>query len=257
MELPLQPFGYEGTAFFATPSYDPNVCVDYCNSMLKAAVLLTSASVKMEHYVHAGDIFIDKARNSIVEAFLATDATDLIFVDADVGFDARAIPRILLSKKPVVGGLVPKRDKFKDQVYHMNALTGVIEDGLMQSLEIPTAFVRVKREVFEKMKKPWFKIGASEQDFGEDIYFCRKLLQMGEFCWIDADISFTHRGTKAWTGNFYEHAVKEGFLIKAEEAPAPLLLANSDEQDVVKPLGAPLESPGFRNALGNGAASHG
>jgi hypothetical protein len=217
IELPLAPFKYDGHVFFATPSYDPNVCVDYLNSMLRAAVLLTSAGVKMEHYVHAGDIFIDKARNSIVEAFLDSTATDLFFVDADVGFDARVIPRILLDSHLVVGGLVPKRDKYKEQVYHMNAITGIMEGGLMQSLEIPTAFVRIKREVFSMMKKPWYKIGASESDFGEDIYFCRKLRQLGEFCWIDSDISFSHRGTKAWTGNFYEHAIAEGFLVKADE----------------------------------------
>ena len=234
IQLPAARVPYSGMVFFATPSYDPNVCVDYCNSMLKAAVLLTAMGIKMEHYVHAGDIFIDKARNSIVDAFLATEATDLIFVDADVGFDAQVVPRLLLHPQLVVGGLVPKRDKFKDNVYHMNAITGVMEDGLMQSLEIPTAFVRIKRQCFERMSKPYYKIGVNDADFGEDIYFCRKLRQMGEFCWIDSDISFTHRGTKAWTGNFYEHAVEAGFLIKHE------------------PMGMPLGDP-----KGNGAASHG
>ena len=214
MQLPLAPFNYRGQVFFATPSYDPNVCVDYCNSMLKAAVLLTSAQVRMEHYVHAGDIFIDKARNSIVDAFLDSDATDLIFVDSDVGFDAKVIPRILMYQEGVVGGLVPKRDKYQENVYHMNALTGVIQNGLFQSLEIPTAFVRIKREIFSKLKKPYFKIGTNDADFGEDIYFCRKLNQIGEFCWIDSDITFTHRGSKVWTGNFYDHAIESGVLVK-------------------------------------------
>ena len=230
VELPLAPFDYKGTAFFATPSYDATVCVDYCNAMLKAAVLLTSAGVKIEHYVHAGDIFIDKARNSIVEAFLDSGATDLIFVDADVGFDARALPRILMYEELVVGGLVPKRDKFKDDEYHMNALTGVISpQGLFQSLEIPTAFVRIKREVFTKLKRPFFKIGSSESDFGEDIYFCRKLMQLGEFCWIDSDISFTHRGTKAWTGNFYDHCISKGILKKADSHMLPPPPSNGAE----------------------------
>jgi hypothetical protein len=221
LSLPWAPFNYEGQVFFATPSYEPKVCVDYCNAMLKAAVLLTSAKVKMEHYVHAGDIFIDKARNSIVEAFLASEATDLIFVDADVGFDARAIPRLLMHKKGVVGGLVPKRDKNKEDEYHMNALTGVIEEGLFQSLEIPTAFVRIKREIFTRLKKPYFKIGANEADWGEDIYFCRKLNQIGEFCWIDSDISFSHRGTKVWSGNFYEHCVEKKILVRPDEFIPP------------------------------------
>ena len=64
------------------------------------------------------------------------------------------------------------------------------------------------------------KIGASAADFGEDIYFCRRWAETGNFCWVDSDITFTHRGGKAWKGNFFDHCIKSGVLRmpKAEAA---------------------------------------
>lgn len=220
LELPSRPFGYTGQVFFATPSYDANVSVHYLNSMLKAAVLLTAGGVRMEHYIHAGDYDLGNARCSIVEAFLQTEATDLIFVDADVGFDAKVLPRLLMYDQLVVGGLVPKRNRTRSDEYHMGALTGVIQNGLFQSLELPTAFMRIKREVFARMRKPWFKLNSNPMEKGEDIYFCRRLHEIGEYCWIDSDIDFTHQGTRVWEGNFYEHCIEKGILTKAGAEPA-------------------------------------
>ena len=97
-------------------------------------------------------------------------------------------------------------------------MTGVIQDGLFQTLEIPTAFLRIKRSAFDKLSKPYFKIGSNPGDFGEDIYFCRRWVETGNYLWIDSDINFTHRGGKAWKGNFYEHCVKTGLLLKQEAA---------------------------------------
>jgi hypothetical protein len=54
---------------------------------------------------------------------------------------------------------------------------------------------------------------TSAEDHGEDIYFCRRWCETGEFLWIDSDVTFTHRGSKVWKGNFYEHAKSSGLLI--------------------------------------------
>jgi hypothetical protein len=67
---------------------------------------------------------------------------------------------------------------------------------------------------------PWFKTGTRKEDFGEDIYFCRRWCETGEFLWIDSDITFTHRGGKAWRGNFFEHAIQSGLLIQPEQKAA-------------------------------------
>ena len=198
--------------FFGTPSYDKALSVDYTRSMIEAAILLTKMGIEMHHHVKAGDCFLGKARNEIVNAFLDSGASDLVFVDADVGFDARALPRVLSYEQEIVGGLVPKRDTESETCYHQNALTGKIEDGLFQSLELPTAFMRIKRTAFEKIRMPYFRAESSETEYGEDIYFCRRWTEIGEYLWVDSDITFTHRGSRAWKGNFYEHFVSQGLL---------------------------------------------
>lgn len=192
--------------------------MEYTSSLLESAIRLTQAGIGIYHAIAPGNPFLDLARNELVERFLATDATDLLFVDADVGWDAKALTRVLSHKQEIVGGLVPKRDHTNDSMFHQNAITGVIENGLFECLELPTAFMRIKREVFEKLKKPYFKIGSHPKDFGEDIYFCRRWCETGGKLWIDSDINFTHRGGRAWKGNFYEHCIRSKLLIKAVEA---------------------------------------
>lgn len=198
--------------FFGTPSYSKALSVDYNQSMVQSAILLTKLGITMHHEVLAGNCFLGMARNHLVKSFLASTATDLIFVDADVGFDPKVIPRILSYSQEIVGGLVPKRDTGDESSFHQNAITGVAQDGLFQSLELPTAFMRIKRSAFDKLKMPYFKAESSEDEFGEDIYFCRRWCELGEFLWIDSDITFTHRGSRAWRGNFYDHAIKTGLL---------------------------------------------
>lgn len=173
----------------------------------------------MYHAIAPGNPFLDMARNDLVEKFLASDADDLLFIDADVGWDSKVITRILSYSQEVVGGLVPKRDVKIDGVYHQNAITGVMSaEGLFQCKELPTAFMRIKRSAFDRLQKPYFKIGSNPKDFGEDIYFCRRWTEAGDFMWIDSDINFTHRGGKAWKGNFYEHCVNTGMLKQREAA---------------------------------------
>ncbi len=213
-----------------TPSYDGNFCAQYVMSLAATTGELAGSGIEMSLNLACGNPFVDRARNDIVQAFLTSDSTDLLFVDADVGWDARAVTRVLAYPQEVVAGLVPKRNADREDEYHQNALTGVMEGGLFQSLEAPTAFMRIKRSAFERLLehfpdfrmqrdacKPvkFFHSGTADADWGEDIYFCRRFVAAGGFLWIDSDLTFTHYGHKTWRGNFFEHAVKSGLLVQS------------------------------------------
>ena len=205
--------------FIATPAYDEWICMEYCSSLFETGVLCAAAGIAVSHAIAPGNPFLDLARNALVDRFLASEATDLLFVDADVGWDAKTVTRVLSHPQEVVGGLVPKRDAKCEDSFHQNALTGVVsKEGLFQAKEIPTAFLRIKRSAFEKLSKPYFRTGSSKSDFGEDIYFCRRWVETGEHLWIDSDISFSHRGGRVWKGNFFEHSLKSGLLQQSEAA---------------------------------------
>jgi hypothetical protein len=219
---------------FATPTFDKSVSVDFHASMLSSVGECFKHGIAWDCRLLAGNQFTDLARNELVHHFLTSDAgfTDLIFIDADEGWDAKVIPRILAHDKAVVAALPPK--KCDPPAFHANALTGVMEDGLFQALEAGTGFMRIRRNVFARMDArfpelaesvdqafgwphtPYFQSGNTKYGrLGEDIFFCRQLVAMGECVWIDADVDFTHRGSKAWRGNFYDHCVSTGVLKRA------------------------------------------
>lgn len=207
----------------ATPTYTREVCVEFLGSAFATAQDMTLRGIKTQLHVLSGMPFIDLARNRIVDHFLhKTDASDLLFIDADQGWDYKAIPRLLNYTQEIVIGLPPC--KTNDTSYCCTgAMTGVIEDTLFQCLEGPTGFMRLKRSVFAKLDKaypelkpvkgvvPYFQVrdGGS---LGEDMFFSRLWAGIGEFFWIDSDITFTHRGSKVWEGNFYDHAIRTGVL---------------------------------------------
>jgi hypothetical protein len=222
---------------FATPTYDYRVSGEYLASMMMTSIHLTHLRIEVTAQLVAGLCFIDLARNKLTSAFLKSDCTDLFMIDEDVGWDYLAVKRFLDYKQEIVAGLVPK--KLDSEAFHDNALTGEIEDGLIASLEAPTAFIRIKRSALEKYLKAYpefadyytldtgaaiWQTGFSrnpengKMDFrGEDIFFCRQWIAMGEKIWIDPQVEFTHRGSRVWKGNFIEHAIAKGTLTATKE----------------------------------------
>jgi hypothetical protein len=228
--------------FFATPTYDYRFSAEYMSSMMMTCIHLTHLKVEVQAQIVGGLCFIDLARNKLTKGFLDSDCTDLFMIDEDVGWDYKAVKRFLDYPQEVVAGLVPK--KVEGEQFHDNALTGEIENGLISSLEAPTAFIRIKRSAMEKYAKAYpehadyytldtgpahWQTGFSrnpengKMDFrGEDIYFNRLWCAMGEKIWIDPQVEFTHRGSRVWKGNFIDHAMAKGTITATKEDSWPV-----------------------------------
>lgn len=207
----------------ATPTYSGQFCAEYVASLAQTTGRLLNAGIPFELAIVTGNPFVDLARNELAQKFLESNATDLLFIDDDVGWDAAAITRVLSHDKDVVTGLVPKRNALREDEFHQNALTGVIEAGLFQCVEAPTAFMRIRKAALKKFMRAYgtqndgrpyrfFHSGTKVENWGEDIFFCRQWVALGEFIWVDSDITFSHAGRKVWRGNFFDHAVKTGLV---------------------------------------------
>ncbi len=93
----------------ATPAYGEVFYAPYVHSVLALSKLahrdkwdLTFESVSYAE--------ISEARNYLLTRFFdKTDATHLLFIDADMGFPAKLVPDMLSIAKPVVGVVAPKR----------------------------------------------------------------------------------------------------------------------------------------------------
>ena len=76
--------------------------------------------------------------------------------------------------------------------------------GIQKIWAIGLGCMLVKREVFETLEKPYFKISWDDQHdslMGEDIYFCTRANEAGYEVWLENDLSknIAHVGTKSYT----------------------------------------------------------
>lgn len=203
----------------AVPAYTGQITVQTAHSIDQALAVLAAAGVVVDTHYAAGCCYIDHTRNMLVHDFLKSEATDLLFVDADVGFGADTILRSVRSERPVVAGIYPKkggRGEFPvavaaDEIWADGA-------GLIECSMVPTGFLRINRAVFEAMAphvetymhndgeptlKAFFKTEIIDGLYwGEDPNFCRKWRALGGKVHALAEAEFGHVGTFEWRGKW-------------------------------------------------------
>jgi len=142
------------------------------------------------------------------------EVTHLYFMDSDVVPPPGTLQKLVKHDMPIVAGIYPmnvngkKAWSFKGD--SRNATYGgwqlhciPLPDDLMNVTAIGGSTLLVKREVFEKMERPWFKIvykAIDEEghayDEGEDEYFSRIAIEAGYDIMIDPTIICTHYNYK-------------------------------------------------------------
>lgn len=220
------------SVFFATPTYDCTVTAEHHGSIVNACKMLAAGDIDSQVGTISGCCFVDRARNQLVETFLKSGCTDLWFVDADIGFDSMVIPRFMESDFDILVGIPPKR-KYPVE-YHIGHATNAFDKGAFECKEAPTAFMRIKRRVFDILDEaypelkhafkegisdptPYFQCGIVNKEFlGEDIFFCRLWSALGRSVWIDANVDFTHRGSHPFKGNCLTHLIETQQVIIKE-----------------------------------------
>jgi hypothetical protein len=216
---------------FATPvldTYEP----EFLRSWSETERICLANRIPYNRHEGKGQQFIANARNVLAAMFLKEPAADnLFFLDADIGWEALAVPRILNRPEPVVVGMYRRRElqlalpgdfKIVNQAL-------VERDGLIQLNRAPTGFMRIKRWVIEKlvdefdeyrdvitdaMLKGPYKVpvqgGAEEMDVpnifrvgvadhpdgqryhGEDMIVSEYCTLAGFEIWLDPNVTLTH-----------------------------------------------------------------
>ena len=173
---------------------------------------------------------ITLARNSLVNEFLKTDCTELLFVDSDVVATSDDILRLMAQSggKDITAGTYPRRakdKKFFTDLYFDENDELEFDGSMMRVKRIGTGFMLIQRHVIEKMaeahpewsykNKPTGERMAALFDFdivddqyvGEDYLFCDRAAEMGFTVHVDVDISLPHIGSEYFTRNFREEVV--------------------------------------------------
>jgi len=140
--------------------------------------------------------YIEDNRNGCVDYAINTgiDFTHLLWVDGDMIFPGDALGRLLAADKDIVGANYRQRTPpygFTG-VYHDMLDTHLLEPGLHRMRQMPTGLLLTKFDIYRKMGYPWFRPGLHNEP-RDDIYFCRKAVDMGCEIWCDHDLTFDVR----------------------------------------------------------------
>ena len=120
MSTPKPPTQQPVKLFVATPMYGGMCTGMYASAVMQLAGACNQNGIMMYYSFMMNESLITRARNSMAYDFLESDATHLMFIDADITFSWVNIVKLLLSGKELCGGCYPKKcfnwDKIKHQI---------------------------------------------------------------------------------------------------------------------------------------------
>ena len=172
--------------FVGTPMYGGNCTGIYTKSCTDLAMITAANGINIRFYYLFNESLIQRARNYIVDEFLRSDATHLMFIDADIGFNAKDVLSLLAvyhtdpAKYNVLTGPYPKKtiawEKVKKAAdagrgdenpfdleqysadFVFNPVHKLASFNLSEPLEIGeggTGFMLIPRETFERYKEAY------------------------------------------------------------------------------------------------------
>ena len=98
------------TVFVATPMYGGMAAGIYTVSMVQLSAIFLRNRVDSVYAVTSSESLVPNARNVLTDQFLESQATHLMWIDADIGFNAMDIVSMLIADKDIVCGIYPKKE---------------------------------------------------------------------------------------------------------------------------------------------------
>lgn len=171
--------------FVATPMYGGMCAGMYTRSIADLTGLCVKYGIELRHYFLFNESLITRARNYCCDEFLRSDCTHMMFIDADIGFNANDVLTLLAlqseeSEYDILAGPYPKKciswEKIKqavdsgradedanvlekyvgDFVFNPASGAGVIPlNEPAEVLEAGTGFMMMRRRAFELYDKAY------------------------------------------------------------------------------------------------------
>ena len=183
--------------------YD-SIKVDTAVCLVGAVGELGRLGYKVRLEVQKG-FYVHNYREDIVQRTLQSEATHLMFIDADMTFLPAAIPTLIQRGLPIVGApYVMKTPP------HSNIIKRLEGDKIVgwghkmptepfRCLSVGTGFMLIDVTAFSKIEPPYFRIELEGVHMiGEDVSFCRRMNQAGVEVWCDPTIPIGHIGEQTY-----------------------------------------------------------
>jgi len=169
--------------FLAVPMYGGQCAGMFTRSVADLTSLCTQYGIQLQLYFLFNESLITRARNYCADEFMRSNATHLMFIDSDIGFNPNDVIALLAlqddsSPYDVIGGPYPKKciswEKIKlavdkgvadedpnrlekyvgDYVFNPKSNQGQIPIGEpVEVSEIGTGFMMIRRRTFEKYQE--------------------------------------------------------------------------------------------------------
>ncbi len=133
-------------------------------------------------------------RTQLVKEAIATGATHLLFVDADMQFPSDTVTKLLAHDKDIVGVEYNKRKFPLEPVLEYQNKSNV----LYRTNVVGTGLLLIRLSIFADMQdEAWFSFGRDREGntvIGEDVWFANVANDHGFEVWIDPEIRVFHLG---------------------------------------------------------------
>lgn len=212
----------------ATPCYGNTMVSQYTRSMAMTAARFQQLGIDFDLMYLSNEALIGKGRNTLATAFLESNATHLWFVDADMGWDAEAIVRMIAAMKvgdfEIAAAAGPRKATPLSFCVNMNhEMHREDNTGFIEAMSVGTGFMLIKRSALEKMVAAhgnnYFvdpgtgriihnlfecETDKLNQFWSEDYTFCNKWRQLGGKIYVDFTTKLEHVGHQVWQGALQE-----------------------------------------------------
>ncbi len=204
----------------AIPTFTGHVEIETTAALMAGCVRLTKLGVRVALTYITG-VSLQYARNYMATQFLESPATDMLIVDADVGFEADAMVRIALARRPFVAGIYPLKVDGDHWPICFGPEAGTVVadvDGFVEVPSVPGGFLRLNRGVFQFLdydeathttlgsESPmrWYFRDSLQDEVptDSDVDLCQRWRALGGKVHLIPDLTFQHVGRKVWTSNW-------------------------------------------------------
>ena len=231
-----------------TPMFGGMCCSQYVSSLIGLKEGMMQHGHQMTPMFIGNESLIPRARNLIAHLFLKTDASHLLFMDADQEFRPNDVALMIKANKDIITGIVPmkginwkgieKAVKAKKKEYE--PYTGIfnfqpLNKHKFKKQEEPfqikyggSGMMLIKREVFEKLLPEtdyyenggasigkakvynFFKVeNINKELLSEDYSFCQKYSSIGGTIWAAPWCRVGHFGSYCFRGNYIDDLTRD------------------------------------------------
>ena len=161
-----------------TPMYGGMCSGMYAKACCDLATLSTKYQMNLKYFYLFNESLIPRARNYLVDEFMRSEYTHLMFIDADIHFDPNDVLALAALDKDIIGGPYPKKciawEKVRNAVdtgladedpnileqytgdYVFNPVENTHQIKVsepVEVLEIGTGFMMITRKVFDDFRE--------------------------------------------------------------------------------------------------------